>query len=518
MSNAASEQNTVDNFVLVNALAEGRHTQVWEVTEGAGGSRRVAMKLLLPEALKDPVQKQTLKTEHQIGKQFDHPNIIRYHEIKFGKTNGYFIMDMFRAPSLKAAIHSDHNSVQMRFKRITELIAMALEHVHGKNWIHKDIKPDNILVNKGSEVRLIDFSLSIRVQGALGKLLTRKPKLVQGTRSYMAPEQIMGKPLTPQTDMYSFGVTLFEMLTGGTPFKGSTPQDLLLRHVTEPAPPPSSINRNVTPEMDRIVLKLMEKKPASRFKNMQEFLIEFRRIEPFKEEVKPKTEEKVKTDAADLNLGERLNSRADAERSANAPAGAPSRISQGNTAGDATTIAVRSASGVTEMVKPAAKPQQKPQPKPQAAPPQPAASRPPAAAPPAAARPVQTAPPPAAARPAGAPPAGPPRTPTGAGAPQKRPVPAPPGEAARAPAAQRPPGAAPVKKVPAPAAQRPAQPAGQPVAQPARPAPAAARPAAVRPPAPRPAPPKSPPPKVEDVGGSSFSIEGMEGFDDLPEG
>src|SRR4029453_3479060 len=121
---------------------------------------------------------------------------------------------------------------------------------------------------KSAEVRIIDFSLACRAATTLSKMFARKQQTVKGNRTYMAPEQIMGKALTPQTDIYNFGVTIFELLTGQAPFAGSTPKDLLLRHMGEIPPNPSDINTNVTPEMDRIVLRMLSKKPEQRQKKV----------------------------------------------------------------------------------------------------------------------------------------------------------------------------------------------------------------------------------------------------------
>src|SRR6185437_15108061 len=120
-------------------------------------------------------------------------------------------------------IQNETVSLHLRLKRLIELTALSLAHMHENGWIHRDIKPDNILFSKGSELRVIDFSLASRpTGGGLGALFkSKKNILVQGTRTYMAPEQIKKQPLTFQTDIYNFGVTVFELLTGKTPFQGT---------------------------------------------------------------------------------------------------------------------------------------------------------------------------------------------------------------------------------------------------------------------------------------------------------
>ena len=311
-----NDDQTVGNYRLVNCIASGSSCQVWEVIDN-DTTRRMAMKLLLPAALKDAEVMATIKHEFNVAKSFDHPNIVKYHELSVTKQHAYFVMDLFPAPSLKTQLFNDMRGLHIRLKRLVELVAVSLEHIHERGYLHRDIKPDNILMNKSAEVRVIDFSLASKAAGALSKMLHRKQSTVQGTRTYMAPEQILGKPLTVQTDIYNFGITLFELLTGEPPFKGSTPKDLLLRHLSEPVPAPSDFNSNVTPQMDAIVQRMLAKKPEQRHKKMGEFMAEFRNAPLFKEEVKEKVElterEKAEQELAST-LGERLDSRKDALR------------------------------------------------------------------------------------------------------------------------------------------------------------------------------------------------------------
>ncbi|MGE5194727.1 MAG: serine/threonine-protein kinase [Deltaproteobacteria bacterium] len=313
----SSDNHTIGKFTLVNCIASGQATQIWEVVDSET-TRRVAMKLLLPEKLADPESISGLKNEFKAASSFDHPNIPKYLEIVANKKLAYFTMELFNAPNLKTQLYNDIRGVHIRLKRLVELVSMALEHIHERGWVHRDIKPDNILMNKSSEVRVIDFSLACRAASGLSKMLHRKQATVKGTRTYMAPEQILGKPLTPQTDIYNFGVTLFELLTGQTPFKGSTPKDLLLRHLGEAPPAPSEFNPNVTPEMDLIVQRMLAKKPDQRQKKIAEFMAEFRNVPLFKEEVTEKVEltekEKAEQELKQV-LGERLDSRTDALRS-----------------------------------------------------------------------------------------------------------------------------------------------------------------------------------------------------------
>ncbi|MFN0053369.1 MAG: serine/threonine protein kinase, partial [Planctomycetales bacterium] len=313
---STTDNSTIGQYKLVNCIASGQHSQVWEAVDGET-TRRVALKLLLPEALKDSEQLGALKHEFKVGSSFEHPNIIKYYTITASRKQAYFAMELFPSPNLKTWAYNDLRGVHIRFKRLVELVAMGLEHIHEQGWLHRDIKPDNLLMNKSAEVRIVDFSLASRAASMISKVFSRKQATVKGTRTYMAPEQILGRPLTRQTDIYNFGVTLFELLTGQAPFAGSTPKNLLLMHINQIPPNPSQINENVTPEMDRIVQRMLSKKPEQRQKKMSEFLVEFRNVAVFKEEVTeaPVLSEREQADEALKKvLGGALDSRADAMR------------------------------------------------------------------------------------------------------------------------------------------------------------------------------------------------------------
>lgn len=314
-----ADEIIIDDYQLLNHISTGSSTQVWEATDkGGGGERRYAMKVMLPEALAQSEMRSVLKHEAKLAERFDHPNIVRFYKYVLTKKRGYILMDYFRAPNLKMQIQSEVVSVQARFSRLVEQLCQVLGYLHGQGWVHRDIKPDNILFNKASELRLIDFSLTTRAAGAVAQMLGSKEKVIQGTRTYIPPEAILKKPITPRSDIYSLGVTLFEVLTGEPPFRGSSPDDLLKKHLIGQIPEPSAFNPNVTPEMDRMILKMLSKNATKRQQDTHEVLAEFRNIKAFKEDVlevdrrrKHAEAERYKTT---LDKAGRLDSRADHER------------------------------------------------------------------------------------------------------------------------------------------------------------------------------------------------------------
>jgi serine/threonine protein kinase len=151
--NAPVDLSMIGPYKLVSNIASGNHSQVWEALT-ADGQRRIAVKFLYGEAVKDQEQLAAIKNEFTVGKQLEHPNIIKFLDGHWGtlfKKEAYFTMELFMSPNLKAQLFNNLNSVQVRFKRIVESCAMAFAHIQDKGFIHRDIKPDNILEVGGGE-------------------------------------------------------------------------------------------------------------------------------------------------------------------------------------------------------------------------------------------------------------------------------------------------------------------------------------------------------------------------------
>ncbi|MFN0199635.1 MAG: serine/threonine protein kinase [Planctomycetaceae bacterium] len=307
--------NNLDDYQLHNLIAMGSQSQIWEASL-QGTSERVAIKLMLPVPFKDPEQLTSFKYEAKIMGSLTHPNIIKFIKFAKTKTNAYIVMELFRSPSLRTYLSNDLVTLQARFKRLMELVCMSISYLHEKGLVHKDIKPENILLSKGSEVRLIDFALCTKYATGMAKMFAGKPKAIQGTRSYLAPETIRKEAPSPQTDIYSLGVVFFEILVGKTPFQGTSPTDLLRKHLTEKPVPPSEINTNVTKEVDRCIMRMLAKKSKDRHKTMQEVFSELRNVSIFKEDVQDRQARLKTTNAEELfsGLQRKLDSRADADR------------------------------------------------------------------------------------------------------------------------------------------------------------------------------------------------------------
>jgi serine/threonine protein kinase len=192
-------------------------------------------------------------------------------------------MEFFPAGNLKMRLmRKETGFIREKAQDIFKQTATALAFMNAKGWIHRDIKPDNILVNGAGEVRLIDFALAQRPPTGLARLFYRKVK-AQGTRSYMSPEQIRGLILDTRADIYSFGATCYEVLTGRPPFRGSSSQELLTKHITEKPITPKQYNPEVTDEFANLVLRMLAKKKEDRPKDFHEVLMAMRGMRVFKD-------------------------------------------------------------------------------------------------------------------------------------------------------------------------------------------------------------------------------------------
>ena len=282
------QTDNITGYRLQNMMMSGQTSQVWEVVENASG-RHFAMKLLLPEKLQDAECRNLLYHEAEVGIKLAHPNIIKIVKLEKDKKNPYFVMEFFPAGNLKLRImHKKWDFIKEKAQNIFKQAATALAYMNASGWVHRDVKPDNIMVNSAGEVRLIDFALAQRISS--GGILSRKTQAA-GTRSYMAPEQIRGLPLDARADIYGFGATMYEVVTGRPPFRASSPQDLLAKHFTEKPSSPQMHNPDVTEEFAELVLRMLAKKKEDRPKDFHEVLMKLRTIRVFKGEPPKKAAE-----------------------------------------------------------------------------------------------------------------------------------------------------------------------------------------------------------------------------------
>jgi serine/threonine protein kinase len=195
-------------------------------------------------------------------------------------------MEWFAAANLKQFSRQGIEYIGHLMPKVTVQAAEAVAYFNDQGWVHRDVKPENFMVSKSGDVKLIDFALARKAAGGLGKLFSPKGK-VQGTRSYMSPEQIRGAALDSRADLYSLACSFFELITGRPPFTGASANDLLVQHLKAAPPLMEASNRNVTPEFSKLIRRALAKKPDLRPKSTREFLNELKSIRVFKRDMQP---------------------------------------------------------------------------------------------------------------------------------------------------------------------------------------------------------------------------------------
>jgi len=272
-------------YRLVRLIRVGHTCQVWEAAKSDDKDRYV-LKVLRPDLRDNKEEVAALKNEYECGKSLKHKNIIKIYDFAVEGGAAFVVMEHFEHPNLKLWLREPQKIAHLSLK-IIEQGAEGLYFMHEQGWVHRDVKPDNFLVSNQGVVKLIDFAISIRQKSRLAAMFSFGGKKIQGTRSYMSPEQIRGKNLDARADMYSFGCVLFELMTAKCPFTGSTADELLAKHLTSPIPSIQVYNNNVTPEFAELVKKMMAKRPDDRPANLWEFLKVFRSMRVFKILPKP---------------------------------------------------------------------------------------------------------------------------------------------------------------------------------------------------------------------------------------
>lgn len=275
-----SSNEYIGSYRLLNLVRTGKTCQVWEVMHDVR-STRLAIKLLLSEFRDNRDEVNFLKHEYEVGRKLEHPNVIQSYEFGHDREQIYLAMELFAAPNIKQSIHLGVENLAPVLPRVIEQAAEGLEYFHSEGWVHRDIKPDNFLMKPDGETKLIDFALAVRQKRGLARFFGGKGK-IQGTRSYMSPEQIRCQALDERADIYSFGCMVHELVAGKPPYTGVSTADLLNKHLKSAPPSLLSANRNVTEDFAQLVRSMLSKAPAGRPATMTDFLREFRSVEVFR--------------------------------------------------------------------------------------------------------------------------------------------------------------------------------------------------------------------------------------------
>jgi serine/threonine-protein kinase len=224
--------------------------------------RRVAVKVLRERFANDPEFLERFQREARAAANLDHTNIVTVYDVGRDGDRHYIVMEYVDGEDLKTLIRQKGRLSVAEALEIATQIAAGVGHAHKASVIHRDVKPQNVLVTSDGRAKVVDFGIA----RALSESGLTDSNTVWGSPIYFAPEQAAGDPPTPASDVYSIGVVMYEMLTGSPPFQAENPTALAMKHLRDEPPPLAVRNPHVPPRLEWIVRKLLSKEPAARYR------------------------------------------------------------------------------------------------------------------------------------------------------------------------------------------------------------------------------------------------------------
>lgn len=254
-------------YRIVAPLGEGGMAAVYKAYQ-PGMDRYVALKILPRHFASDPQFVARFKQEAQVLAKLQHPHILPVFD--FGEAEGYtyIVMPFIESGTLIDLLKGQPLPLQ-KIRRIVSQLGDALDYAHSRGLVHRDVKPSNVLLDERGNCLLTDFGLAKIVEGSMN--LTTSGAVL-GTPAYMSPEQGLGQTPDGRSDIYSLGVILYEMATGRAPFKAETPMAVVIKHIHDPLPMPSTINPKLPDSIERVILKAMSKESADRYATAAEMV------------------------------------------------------------------------------------------------------------------------------------------------------------------------------------------------------------------------------------------------------
>jgi eukaryotic-like serine/threonine-protein kinase len=228
--------------------------------------RVVAIKVLREVYSTDVKFVQRFQLEAKAASLLQHPNIVQVYDYGQSEGNYYIVMELVEGTDLRRYLRSRGVLDVDRAVIIAHDVALGLGAAHRRNIVHRDVKPQNVLVGRGGSIKLTDFGIASVYKDINAERLTTTG-MTLGTVQYYAPEQAQGEIVTPAADVYALGIVMYEMLTGRTPFDGDTPVAVAMQHIQDAPIPPSQYNPNIPAALEEIILRCLEKVPEMRFRD-----------------------------------------------------------------------------------------------------------------------------------------------------------------------------------------------------------------------------------------------------------
>lgn len=230
-------------------------------------NRFVAIKILKPDFIKDVKFIENFRRESQAAASLNHPNIVNVYDVGREGNIHYIVMEYIEGEPLSEVIEREAPLDYARVIEISKQISLALSAAHSHHIIHRDVKPHNILITNEGVAKITDFGIAKAVNAVT---LVGNTGTVMGSVHYFSPEQARGGFVDEKSDIYSFGIVMYEMLTGRVPFDGENPVSVALKHINEEIAPPSNFVEGVPPRLEQIIMKATDKFQINRYKTAEE--------------------------------------------------------------------------------------------------------------------------------------------------------------------------------------------------------------------------------------------------------
>jgi eukaryotic-like serine/threonine-protein kinase len=253
-------------YRIQRRLGSGGMAEVWSAEDSQLG-RPVALKLLASRFATDAAFRERFRREASAAAAMQHPNIVSIYDRGEWDGTSYIAMELVDGKTLKQLIQERGPAGPGAATDITIEILKALRYAHKRGIVHRDIKPQNVLIDAEGRAKVADFGIA----HAGASDMTETGAII-GTVQYISPEQAQGKPVSPRSDLYSVGVVLYELLTGQVPFDGEAPVSVALKQVSELPVPPSQLEPSIPPALEQVVMRALDKDPARRFADADEFI------------------------------------------------------------------------------------------------------------------------------------------------------------------------------------------------------------------------------------------------------
>jgi serine/threonine-protein kinase len=258
----------LDHYRIDANVARSGMAVLYKATDTNTG-RLVAIKVPHPEMEADPVLFERFKREEEIGRMLDHPGVVKTFDDE-ERSRIYMVIEWVEGLLLRTILNGEKKLPIERSVKITLGICDALDYMHKRGIVHRDLKPENVMVDAEDRIKLIDFGIAMKEDARRLTFVNLSATL--GTPDYISPEQVKGGRGDQRSDIYALGIMFYEMLTGRVPFMGPSPLAAMNERLLHDPTPPRELNPEISPQLEEIVYRALERDPRHRYANAHEMV------------------------------------------------------------------------------------------------------------------------------------------------------------------------------------------------------------------------------------------------------